>query len=190
MKQKKTLTNASTSRWSIKILVLNMLLLSTYVLIQTPSHLWLMSISQGAQAKPFHGAMMPLAFVPDWRKSDYIDQRGSLDYASVKQTDLIPLPKIEDIKTDFNSSFTYLTMFRGKYMDEDRISGAGSHDGIDIRAPIGTPVFNIANGKIVKIVDEPNNKYITVEHRDAKYGGKVGKFYSSYLHLSAVLVQL
>ncbi len=157
--------------------------------MQTPGHLWLMSISQGAQAKPFNGAMMPMAFVPDWRKSDYIDRRGALDYSAVNQNDLIPLPKIENIKSDFNSNFTYLTMFRGKYMDEERIVGAGSHDGIDIRAPIGTPVFAIANGKVVKVRDDADNKYITVEHRDVKYAGKVGKYYSSYLHLSGVLVQ-
>lgn len=173
-----------------KIWILNLILLATYILIQTPAHLWLMSISQGVQAKPFNGAMMPIAFVPDWRKSDYIDQRASLDYSVVKQTDLVPLPRIENIKDDFNSNFTYLTMFRGKYMDEDRVPGAGSHDGVDIRAPIGTPIFTIANGKVVKVVDEPNNKYITVEHRDVKYGGKVGKFYSSYLHLSAVIVRV
>lgn len=112
------------SRWGYKIWVLNMLLISTYILIQTPSHLWLMSISQGAQAKAFNGAMMPIAFVPDWRKSDYVDQRSSLDYGNVKQGDLIPLPRIEDLKSDFNSNFTYLTMFRGKYMDEDRTPGA------------------------------------------------------------------
>jgi murein DD-endopeptidase MepM/ murein hydrolase activator NlpD len=168
MKQKNSSTQ--TTIWGRKIWILNILLITTYVLIQTPSHLWLMSISQGAQAKPFTGAMMPLAFVPDWRKSDYIDQRGTLEYASVKQSDLVPLPRIEDIKSDFNSSFTYLTMFRGKYMDEDRTPGAGSHDGVDIRAPIGTPVFDIANGKVVKVVDEADNKYITIEHRDVKYG--------------------
>jgi murein DD-endopeptidase MepM/ murein hydrolase activator NlpD len=148
-----------------------------------------MSISQGAQAKPFNGAMSPIAFVPDWRKSDYIDQRASLDYSAVKQSDLIPLPKIDQIQNDFNSKFTYLTVFRGKYMDEDRVIGTGSHNGIDIRAPIGTPIFAIANGKVVKSKDEANNKYITIEHRDVKYAGKVGKFYSSYLHLSAVVVQ-
>lgn len=74
-------------------------------------------------------------------------------------------------------------------MDEERSVGSGSHDGVDIRAPIGTPIFAIANGKIIKTRDEDNNKYITIEHRDVKYGGRVGKFYSSYLHLSTVLVQ-
>lgn len=63
-------------------------------------------------------------------------------------------------------------------MDEERQMGVGSHDGVDIRAP-GTPVFAIGHGKVVKTPDENNNKYITIEHRDVKYNGKIGKYYSS-----------
>ncbi len=131
---------------------------------------------------------MPLAFVPDWRKADYIDNRATLDYSVVKQEHLIPLPKYESMKTDFNSLFTYLTVFRGKYMDETRTPNTGSHDGVDIRAPIGTPVFAIGHGKVVQAKDDKNNKYITIEHKNVKYNGKVGTYYSSYLHLSEVLV--
>lgn len=47
--------------------------------------------------------MMPLAFVPDWKKADYINQRATLDYGVVNQNDLIPIPSIKTIKTDFNS---------------------------------------------------------------------------------------
>lgn len=172
-----------------KIWIANILLLSTYLLIQTPGHLWLMSISQANNAKPFNGAMMPLAFVPDWKKADYINQRATLDYSAVNQSDLIPIPSIKTIYTDFNSMFTYLTVFRGRYMDEERLPNTGSHDGVDIRAPIGTPIFAIGHGKVVRAKDDPNNKYITIEHRDVKYQGKVGKYYSSYLHLSQVLVK-
>lgn len=157
--------------------------------MQTPGHLWLMSISQANNAKPFSWAMMPIAFIPDWRKSDYINQRATLDYSFVNQNDLIPIPSIDAIKTDFNSLFTYLTVFRGRYMDEERMQNTGSHNGVDVRAPIGTPVFVIGHGKVVRTKDEQNNKYITVEHKDVKYGGKIGKYYSSYLHLSQVLVQ-
>ena len=132
---------------------------------------------------------MPIAFIPDWRKSDYINQRATLDYSYVNQNDLIPIPSIDAIKTDFNSLFTYLTVFRGRYMDEERMQNTGSHNGVDVRAPIGTPVFVIGHGKVVRTKDEQNNKYITVEHKDVKYGGKIGKYYSSYLHLSQVLVQ-
>ncbi len=172
-----------------KIWIANVLLLSTYFLMQTPGHLWLMSISQANNAKPFNGAMMPLAFVPDWKKADYINQRATLDYGVVNQNDLIPIPSIKTIKTDFNSMFTYLTVFRGRYMDEERAPNTGSHDGVDIRAPIGTPVFTIGHGKVVRTKNDPNNKYITIEHKNVKYQGKVGKYYSSYLHLSEVIVQ-
>lgn len=172
-----------------KIWIANILLLSTYFLMQTPGHLWLMSISQANNAKPFNGAMMPLAFVPDWKKADYINQRATLDYSAVNQGDLIPLPSIRTIKTDFNSMFTYLTVFRGRYMDEERLPNTWSHDGVDIRAPIGTPIFAIGHGKVVRAKDDPNNKYITIEHKNVKYRGKVGKYYSSYLHLSQVLVK-
>ncbi len=173
-----------------KIWIANILLLCTYILVQTPGHLWLMAISQGNAAKPFNGAMMPIAFVPDWRKADYIDNRATLDYSVVNQYDLIPIPRLEDIKTDFNSIFTYLTVFRGQYMDEDRRQNTGSHDGVDIRAPIGTPIFAIGHGKVVRAKDESNNKYITLEHKNVKYRGEVGKYYSSYLHLSQVLVNV
>lgn len=161
------------SQQNKKIWIANILLLSTYFLIQTPGHLWLMSISQANNAKPFNGAMMPLAFVPDWRKADYINQRATLDYSSVNQNDLVPLPPFATLKTDFNSMFTYLTVFRGRYMDEDRAPNSGSHDGVDIRAPIGTPVFAIGHGKVVRTKDDPNNKYITIEHKNVKYQGKV-----------------
>ncbi len=177
------------SKQNKKIWIANLLLLCTYVLIQTPGHVWLMAISQGNSAKSFNGAMMPIAFVPDWKKADYIDQRATLDYSAVNQYDLIPIPRVDDIKTDFNSIFTYLTVFRGRYMDEDRTPNTGSHDGVDIRAPIGTPIFAIGHGKVVRTKDDPNNKYITIEHKNVKYRGKVGKYYSSYLHLSQVLVQ-
>lgn len=133
--------------------------------------------------------MMPLAFVPDWKKADYINQRATLDYSVVNQNDLIPVPSIKNIFTDFNSMFTYLTVFRGRYMDEERLPNTGSHNGVDIRAPIGTPVFALGHGKVVRAKDDSNNKYITIEHKNVKYQGKVGKYYSSYLHLSQVVVR-
>ena len=73
-------------------------------------------------------------------------------------------------------------------MDENRVVGAGSHDGTDIRAPMQTPVFSIAHGIVVKVVNDDNNKYVVVEHRNVKYKNATGKYYSSYLHLDSVAV--
>lgn len=75
-------------------------------------------------------------------------------------------------------------------MDEDRVIGAGSHDGVDIRAPMQTPVFSIANGIVTKVRNDDNNKYVTVEHRNVKYNGTIAKYYSSYLHLDSVAVNV
>ena len=75
-------------------------------------------------------------------------------------------------------------------MDEDRRVGAGSHDGIDIRAPMETPVFSIGHGIVTKVRNDDDNKYIVVEHRNVKYNNTIGKYYSSYLHLSSVNVNV
>lgn len=61
MKQKKHHWEC-VSKHSKKIWCLNILMLIAVILIQTPGSFWLMSISQGTQAKAFQGAMMPLAF--------------------------------------------------------------------------------------------------------------------------------
>ncbi len=131
---------------------------------------------------------MPIAFVPDWRKSDYVDRRQELTYGEIAQDDLIPLPNYRDIQTDFNSLFTYITVFKWAYMDETRTVGAWSHDGVDIRAPMQTPVFSIGNGIVSKVRNDDNNKYVVVEHRNVRYKGITGKYYSSYLHLDSVAV--
>ncbi len=133
---------------------------------------------------------MPIAFVPDWKTSDYVERRQELTYNEIEQEDLIPLPKYSDMKTDFNSLFTYITVFKGAYMDEERTVGAGSHDGVDIRAPMQTPVFSIWHGIVTKVRNDDNNKYVVVEHRNVKYDGAIGKYYSSYLHLDSVSVNV
>ncbi len=75
-------------------------------------------------------------------------------------------------------------------MDEDRRVGAGSHDGVDIRAPMETPVFSIGHGIVTKVRNDDDNKYIVVEHRNVLYNNTIGKYYSSYLHLGRVDVNV
>jgi len=171
-----------------KLWIINSVLALTALFIVLPNQSWMLSISQSGTVKSFNGAIMPIAFVPDWRKSDYVDRRAELTYGEIAQDDLIPLPKYSDILSDFNSLFTYITVYKGAYMDEERIMGAGSHDGVDIRAPMQTPVFSIAHGIVVKVVNDDNNKYVVVEHRNVKYKNTTGKYYSSYLHLDSVAV--
>jgi hypothetical protein len=59
-------------------------------------------------AKPFNGAMMPLAFVPDWKKADYINQTSNARLRSRQSKWPHTNPLVSEHKTDFNSMFTYL----------------------------------------------------------------------------------
>lgn len=181
-------SSSSTYEQCKKLWIINGILALTAIFVVLPHQSWMLSISQNGAVKSFDGAIMPIAFVPDWRKSDYIDRRAEITYDEIAQDDLIPLPKYSDMFSDFNSLFTYITVFEGAYMDEDRVVGAGSHDGTDIRAPMHTPVFSIAHGLVVKVVNDDNNKYVVVEHRNVQYKNRTGKYFSSYLHLDSVAV--
>jgi len=95
-----------------KLWIINGILACAAFFVTIPHQTWMLSISQNSSVKSFDGAIMPIAFVPDWKKSDYIDRRQELTYEEIDQEDLIPVPKYEDMKTDFNSLFTYITVFK------------------------------------------------------------------------------
>jgi len=94
-----------------KLWMINSILACAAFFVILPHQKWILSISQSGAVKSFDGAIMPVAFVPDWKKSDYIDRRQELTYGEISQDDLIPLPDYDDIKTEFNSLFTYITVF-------------------------------------------------------------------------------
>lgn len=73
------------------------------------------------RAKSFDGAIYPLAFVPNWRVGNYIEDRAGLRATEVAKNDYIPLPDPEDIHDDFNAHFTFMNLHLGAYMDEDRV---------------------------------------------------------------------
>ena len=88
---------------------------------------FLMSSFDISKVPEFDGAIYPIAFVPDWQNhADFVERRGSLTYREV-QGALIPLPDYDDIRSDYNSKFTWLTVYMGRYLDETRQVGAGSH---------------------------------------------------------------
>jgi hypothetical protein len=128
-----------------KLWLINGVLALAAIFVILPHQSWVLSIAQNSAVKSFDGSIMPIAFVPDWRKSDYVDRRAQITYDDIAQDDLIPLPRYSDMFSDFNSLFTYITVFKGAYMDENRVVGAGSHNAVDIRAPMQTPIFSIAH---------------------------------------------
>jgi hypothetical protein len=106
-----------------KLWTVNAILACAALFVTIPDQTWILSISQNNSVKSFDGAIFPIAFIPDWQKSDYIDRRQNLSYEEIDHEHLVPLPDFSEIKTDFNSLFTYITVFKGAYMDEERKIG-------------------------------------------------------------------
>ena len=76
--------------------------------------------------------------------------------------------------------------YKQNYLEYD-----GSHNAVDIRAPIGTPVLSIANGVVVRTIesDPTGNKLVVIRHDGISINGKRQSIYSCYLHLSEINIQ-
>jgi murein DD-endopeptidase MepM/ murein hydrolase activator NlpD len=121
---------------------------------------------------PFDGAMMPILYIPDWSKNQY--QNKTTQFFDIPISDYLPLPTYDpvsllDIKNPSKQSlinhYTYITTYMGSYRLNYK-EYDGSHNAIDIRAPLGTPVLSIANGLVVRTVeaDMTGNRFIVVRH--------------------------
>ncbi|PID70278.1 hypothetical protein CSB37_02740 [bacterium DOLZORAL124_38_8] len=166
------------------------------------SSYWLSS-NMFKQDIPFNGTYFPIKKVPIWT---------ALSAAERKMTyDQLPTSKLQNLPTYNPSTFqkgmnwssgnanarnayiTYSVPFLGSY----RLNGKeynGSHPGMDIKAPKGTPVHAFANGIVTK-VKRQNTGYglhIVIAHPnvpDPKNANKKVTLYSAYAHLSAALVK-
>lgn len=157
---------------------------------------------------PFDGTVYPVKKAPDWVHLDAVKKNAV--YSDLADSDLLAIPfydpSVLAVSTDTlkwgnedhnkirNAKITYSVPYMGDY----RLSGlenAGSHLAVDIKIPIGTPVFSIANGTVIKastqedgfghhIVVQHNN-FPTLDDPNAKT-----KIYSSYSHLGDVLVSV
>lgn len=121
---------------------------------------------------PFDGTTMPIRYIPDWSKTQY--QNKTVSFAEVPINDYLPLPAYDtnvllDItntsKNSLIAHYTYITPYMGSYRLNYK-EHDGSHNAIDIRAPIGTPVLSIANGVVIRTTqsDATGNRYVVVRH--------------------------
>jgi murein DD-endopeptidase MepM/ murein hydrolase activator NlpD len=124
------------------------------------------------KADPFDGMMMPILYIPDWSKTAY--QNKTTRFSDIPISDYIPLPAYDTqslkdttsmTKRSLIEHYTYITTYMGSYRLNYR-ENDGSHNAIDIRAPIGTPVVSIANGVVVRTVeaDATGNRFVVVRH--------------------------
>ena len=152
----------------------------------------------------FNGTVMPIANVPNWTHWGG-DNKTTL-YASVSSTNLIDMPSYDLDKMTFpdnqlvwgnvahdlirNIKITYSVVYLGNY-ELDHIENSGSHLGVDIKIPVGTPLYNIANGKVVKAVTDESGfgNHIVIKHTsvpDIDNPGKLTTLYSCYAHMDKI----
>lgn len=153
---------------------------------------------QNVKSEPFDGTVAPIAYVPNWLDSTYSNK--TLRFENIPTDAFVDLPRydadllrIDDAKNRIASleRSTYITPYMGSYrMNFEEYDG--SHLGVDIRAPLGTPVLAIANGVVTKVNDKEtaDGKYVIIRHDDVPVDGTKMTVYSSYLHLESSSVEV
>lgn len=146
----------------------------------------------------YTGTVTPVDLVPDYTKwSTYGGNGGENTYRQVPKNALIPLPPYiqSDQKKDYDDSpanDVYSVGFMGSY--ETGAEGDGSHIGIDIRVPEGTPVRSMAAGQVERVGEDKGGfgYYIVVRHPhmpDPDNPEYETVLHSIYAHLSSQMVQ-
>lgn len=151
----------------------------------------------------FNGTVAPVAQVPNW--TELTDSERRMSYSQIPKSKLIPLPdyNISDFVSGMNWSsssdkqrnayITYPVPNLGNYK-LDGTENSGSHPGLDIKIPIGTPIRAIANGVVYKTGNQPTGfgQFISIAHvsiPDPQNPGQETTLVSNYAHLSNISVR-
>ncbi len=138
----------------------------------------------------FVGTVPPIAKVPDYTIwSMYGGSKELHTFSQVPQDALRDLPSY-DVASITGEQKTlakqvYSTMWAGGYN-----STQGSHAGVDIDAPRGTPIVAIANGIVEKVSMQKSGfgHHVMIRHPNVPDGNGYTTLYSTYAHMDAVLV--
>lgn len=148
----------------------------------------------GEQYIDYTGTVAPIASVPDYaRWSMYGGTSVQHTYAQVPADLLLPLPRYDQETQSKGydaqpAGDVYSVGHMGSYADG--ADGHGSHVGVDIRVPQGTPVLAIANGIVTDVRNDAGGfgLFIVIKHPrmpDVDNPGEVIALHSVYAHLSA-----
>lgn len=145
----------------------------------------------------YTGTVPPIAFVPDYDKWSQYGGDGEVNtYRQVPKDLLIPLPAYnqKEEKKGYEGAHNgdiYSVGHMGSYATG--AEGDGSHVGVDIRVPEGTPVRAIANGVVTRVANDASGfgLLIVIRHPhmpDPENPDYETVLYSNYTHLSAQYV--
>lgn len=153
----------------------------------------------------FDGTVYPIAYVPNPLDLSYTERRKKFDEIDSKYFIKTPVynptifgKNLDDLKPwsrEYNDAITQKIVYTVPYLSTynfDYQEYSGSHPGVDIVVPEGTPVLNIANGLVVDIGEQSSwfGKYILIKHSDVPVFWKKQTIYSLYAHLSKTQVRL
>lgn len=142
----------------------------------------------------FTGMTPPVAQVPDLERWGRLGgEIRTHTFRQVPRDLLIPLPTYvahgDDLSADPMLRQIYFVEHLGTY---ENGRGKGSHVGVDISVPEGTPVLSVANGVVANVDTDSGGfgNYVVLKHPNIPVDGRQEKtaIYSAYAHLSSVLV--
>lgn len=143
----------------------------------------------------YTGTVTPLEKVPDYVKwAAYGGNPHEHTFRQVPKDVLVAMPAYVETEQRRENApgDLYSTGHMGDY--ESGAEGEGSHVGVDIRTPVGTPVRSIAAGIVEDVRDDTYGfgKLIVIRHPHMPNPANPKKeivLYSSYAHLSAQYVE-
>jgi len=157
----------------------------------------------GLPSTHFTGTVAPVEKVPNWVALSDAERR--MRYDQLPESKFIPLPEYNPTtfqkgknyntasSTERNAYITYPVPFLGNYQ-LDGTEYSGSHTGLDIKVPIGTPIRAIANGVVIKALEKKTDFgiHIVLAHvdiPDPENTNTKTTLFSGYAHLSELNVR-
>ncbi|MDA1208480.1 MAG: M23 family metallopeptidase [bacterium] len=148
---------------------------------------WASVLGQGDDSLiVYTGTVAPVAEVPNYSTWSQYGGDDTNSYRQVPKDVLMELPSY--LASDLHSVYSVANM--GSYAVDTE--GAGSHPGVDIRMPEGTPILSIANGIVDRVKSDAGyGNVIVVRHPnvpDPESPGRRTTLYSVYAHLETTMV--
>ena len=172
-------------------LAMTALMIFGVALFDTSGSLFKASLTDSIPA--FDGTVYPFEKSPSWFKTGGTNTRLFSDYSASELTsapryDAKLMQQDKWAKDIVDPKITYSIVYMGQYK-YNHIENKGSHPGVDIKLPTGTPILSIANGVVTKALSKTTGygKHVVVKHTGVP---GYGTLYSSYSHMSQMDVKV